>query len=118
MERVKRWLEFPLTYQLPGAIVSQRFYLWKSTDGLSSYYAKNINYTMIRSMMEKEGSVYAYYGGFKKEFRKNDGHFLMVRPTAVMRTVCKTDWWSKEKRIYLTDTPNTTDLSFPVGYIL
>lgn len=120
MERVQRWLESPLTYQLPGSIIGRRFYLYQSEDKKTSYYAKNINQDMIRAMMKKEGHIYAYYGGMKKQFSNNAGQFLMIRPTAVMRTVCKTDWWSKGKRIYLNkeegEEPSPTELSYPVGY--
>jgi hypothetical protein len=118
MERVKKWLDNPNTFQLPGAIIGQKFYLYQSADKLVSYYAKNINGEMIRQMMAQEGSVYAYYGGMKKEFLKSDGRYLMIRPTAVRRTVCKTDWWRKSKRIYLIGVlVQAYALSYPVGYI-
>ncbi len=117
LKRVKRWLANPHTYQLPGAIIGQKFYLFQDSTKTLSYYAKNINQRMIKLIMKNEGYVYAYYGGMKKEFTAGDGRFLMIRPTAVMRTVCKTNWWEKNKRIYLTETHHNTDLSFPVGYI-
>lgn len=121
LERAQRWLKDPLHAPLPAAIISQRFYMFQSLEDNDHYTAKHINYDIIERIMEKKGTLIAYYGGMKRAYQNYNGDILMVKPDVVQRMACRTDWWQKGKRIFkenATESEMFYSLSYPPGYVL
>lgn len=118
VERMKRWMEHPFEYELPCQVIGQRFYWFKSLVDNDDYFSAHINFDIIQRIMQKKGELYAYYGGMKRCFENYRGEFLLVRPDAVRRMACRTDWWKAGKRCYTNESiDNTFELSFPPGYV-
>ena len=75
-----------------------------------------MNYDIIEKLMEKKGELYAFFGEMKRSFHHYNGDILLVKPDVVCRMVCRTDWWSKGKRVFAQDA-HFYSLSYPPGYV-
>ncbi|HKX21144.1 MAG TPA: hypothetical protein VJM74_05690, partial [Nitrososphaeraceae archaeon] len=120
-----RWIESPFKFSVPSNLVKTRFYMFKDlTEGegrIRVVFEEHINADLIQKMMNRTGELYCFYGGMKRAIKDDDGQILSVKPSLVQRMACKTDWWSKGKRIFIdADTINETRfaLSYPPGYSL
>ena len=111
------WLEEPSKYTPPIDDIKSRFYHYQTADQKQNYFAKHINHQIIKLILAKEGSLSCYYGSFKKEMVSTHGNVLSLTPLINSRMLCRTDWWSKSKRIFLSDEPNPTDLTYPEDYV-
>lgn len=108
------YLDNPSTFLANPRVIGKRFYMFKYDDRVM--FSDHIDYCMIKKMLKKEGEIHAFYGGMKKQFTTTSGSVLLIRPDIVRRQVGKTNWWEKNKRIYLPNHDGDTDLSYPPGY--
>ena len=111
---IERWLQDPMRWDLPCGVIGKQFYYFKTDE--EKYFATHINFKIIEMMMNKEGSLFAFYGGMKRCFEDACGQILLVKPDVVQRTACKTDWWTQGKRIFRLGQESPFDLSYPPGY--
>ncbi len=112
-----RWLKEPTKYNLPGFVIGKQFFIYHNPKSEVMYAVTHVNFRVIRDIMNDEGHVYAFYGTMKKSFTNYDGQLLMIRPDVVRRMLCRTDWWSKNKRVF-EEEGNEESLTYPPGYEL
>jgi hypothetical protein len=75
-----KWVKQPMLYKVPPNIISQRFYVFISRENPNDItFVKHINYNLIKKMMGKEGDLYSFYGGMKREVISSNGNFLDVK---------------------------------------
>jgi hypothetical protein len=112
-----RWLKEPTYYNLPGNVIGKQFYIYHNPKSEAMYAVTHVNFRVIRDIMKDDGHVYAFYGTMKKSFTNYDGQLLMIRPDVVRRMLCRTNWWSKNKRI-IAEESDEESLTYPPGYEL
>lgn len=111
------WLSDPSKYTPPIDDIKSRFYHYQTEDKKNNYFAKHINHDIIKLILAKEGTLSCYYGSFKKEMVSSYGNVLSLTPLINSRMLCRNDWWMKSNRIFLTDEPKSTDLTYPEDYV-
>ena len=116
-DRIMNWLSEPSKYTPPIDDIKSRFYHYQTEDKKNNYFAKHINHDIIKLILAKEGTLSCYYGSFKKEMVSSYGNVLSLTPLINSRMLCRNDWWMKSNRIFLTDDPKSTDLTYPEDYV-
>lgn len=111
--RMDTWLIDPLKYKCPADVISKRFYLFKTKEQM--YFAGHVNFKMIKKIMKREGELYAFFGTMKKSFYNDQGSYLSIKPSAVKRSVGKSNWWEEGKHRIGTESGDES-LTYPLGY--
>ena len=63
------------------------------------YFAKHLNFNLIKQMMNHEGELTCYFGGMNKEIMTKKNAFMSVSPTVNKRIPCRSDWWAGGKKM-------------------
>ncbi len=114
MLRAIQWIDRPDSYEVPTDLIGERFYMFKKKDAANLediYFAKHLNFSLIKQMMQHEGELICYYGGMSKEMMTKKNAFLSVAPTVNKRIPCRSDWWAGGNRFF----PCQLDPSFPLA---
>lgn len=74
---IMEWVANPYLFKVPSNIVSDRFYLYKTPSG--NKFVRHFNYELICAMMKKEGQLYSFFGGMKRQFNSGSDHWLEIK---------------------------------------
>lgn len=92
---VLRYVSDPHLYDVPSEFIQQRLYVFEDEERKEMYFARHINYKIIQRLMQRKGTMTAYFGGMKKTFgAQHEINFLSITPTVSQRMPCSTDWWT------------------------
>jgi hypothetical protein len=118
-DRMLQWIDRPDKHLCPSELIGRRLFLFRDFQEESVFFAKHFNIDIIEKAMNREGELFAFFGGMKRSLgSSSSGQPTSIEPTVNVRMACRLDWWKDKsgRRTYQNEEGNDAALTVPAGY--